>query len=123
MKGVMKNPLVDEPERPAAKEKRRAGQFIDEFEIPLVRDATGHPFSCAVLKGRANYLCLRRWRRFRDEPARRPAVSRLRPCLERAASLGADPGHAGLDLPAFLSRSRGVVRVVPEAVGPGDCAA
>jgi len=38
MKGVMKNPLVDEPERPAAKEKRRAGQFIDEFEIPLVRD-------------------------------------------------------------------------------------
>lgn len=38
MKGAMKNPLTDEPERPAAKEKRRTGQFIDEFEIPLVRD-------------------------------------------------------------------------------------
>ena len=38
MKGAMKNPLEEEPVRAASKEKRRAGQFIDEFEIPLVRD-------------------------------------------------------------------------------------
>jgi ATP-dependent DNA helicase DinG len=37
-------------------------------EIPLVRDALQYPFSCAVLKGRSNYLCLRRWKRFRAEP-------------------------------------------------------
>ena len=37
-------------------------------EIPLVRDAIQYPFSCAVLKGRANYLCRRRWRRFLAEP-------------------------------------------------------
>lgn len=47
---------------------RTLQQQLLASEIPLVRDATGHPFSCAVLKGRANYLCLRRWRRFRDEP-------------------------------------------------------
>ncbi|HEX9192103.1 MAG TPA: DEAD/DEAH box helicase, partial [Candidatus Deferrimicrobiaceae bacterium] len=39
-----------------------------ENDIPLVRDAIQYPFSCAVLKGRTNYLCLRRWRRFREEP-------------------------------------------------------
>jgi ATP-dependent DNA helicase DinG len=37
-------------------------------EIPLVRDAIQYPFSCAVLKGRSNYLCLRRWKRFLAEP-------------------------------------------------------
>ena len=47
---------------------RTLQQQLLESEIPLVRDATRYPFSCAVLKGRANYLCLRRWRRFRDEP-------------------------------------------------------
>lgn len=38
MKGVMKNPLTDNPDQPAAKEKRRESQFLDEFEIPLTRD-------------------------------------------------------------------------------------
>lgn len=38
MKGTMKNPFDDEPARPASKEKRRTGQFLDEFEVPLVRD-------------------------------------------------------------------------------------
>jgi ATP-dependent DNA helicase DinG len=47
---------------------RTLQQQLLENEIPLVREATGYPFSCAVLKGRGNYLCLRRWRRFRDEP-------------------------------------------------------
>jgi ATP-dependent DNA helicase DinG len=37
-------------------------------EIPLVRDAIQYPFSCAVLKGRSNYLCVRRWKRFLAEP-------------------------------------------------------
>ncbi|MGE5248346.1 MAG: ATP-dependent DNA helicase [Verrucomicrobiota bacterium] len=37
-------------------------------EIPLVRDAIQYPFSCAVLKGRGNYLCRRRWKRFLLEP-------------------------------------------------------
>jgi ATP-dependent DNA helicase DinG len=37
-------------------------------EIPLVRDVLQYPFSCAVLKGRSNYLCLRRWKRFLAEP-------------------------------------------------------
>jgi ATP-dependent DNA helicase DinG len=47
---------------------RTLQQQLLENEIPLVRDATRYPFSCAVLKGRANYLCLRRWKRFRAEP-------------------------------------------------------
>jgi ATP-dependent DNA helicase DinG len=37
-------------------------------EIPLVREVLQYPFSCAVLKGRSNYLCLRRWKRFLAEP-------------------------------------------------------
>ncbi|MBP2668229.1 MAG: helicase c2 [Deltaproteobacteria bacterium] len=47
---------------------RTLQQQLVENDIPLVRDAIQYPFSCAVLKGRANYLCLRRWRRFREEP-------------------------------------------------------
>jgi len=39
-----------------------------ENDIPLVREILQYPFSCAVLKGRGNYLCLRRWKRFRAEP-------------------------------------------------------
>jgi len=42
-------------------------QLLDN-EIPLVRDVLQYPFSCAALKGRANYLCLRRWKRFLAEP-------------------------------------------------------
>ena len=38
-------------------------------DIPLVRAATETPFRAAVLKGRANYLCLRRWRSFLREGA------------------------------------------------------
>jgi len=47
---------------------RTLQQQLLENEIPLVREATRYPFSCVVLKGRANYLCLRRWKRFRAEP-------------------------------------------------------
>jgi ATP-dependent DNA helicase DinG len=47
---------------------RTLQQQLVENDIPLVRDAIQYPFACAVLKGRANYLCLRRWRRFREEP-------------------------------------------------------
>jgi ATP-dependent DNA helicase DinG len=43
-------------------------QQLVENDIPLVRQALGIPFSCAVLKGRANYLCRRRWNRFAAEP-------------------------------------------------------
>jgi len=47
---------------------RTLQQQLAENDIPLVRDAIQYPFSCAVLKGRSNYLCMRRWRRFRQEP-------------------------------------------------------
>jgi ATP-dependent DNA helicase DinG len=47
---------------------RTLQQQLAENDIPLVRDALRYPFSCAVLKGRSNYLCLRRWRRFLEEP-------------------------------------------------------
>ena len=44
-------------------------------DLPMVRDALKAPVSVALLKGRANYLCVRRWRRFlvanlAGEPAR-----------------------------------------------------
>ncbi|MGB7630677.1 MAG: DEAD/DEAH box helicase, partial [Candidatus Deferrimicrobium sp.] len=47
---------------------RTLQQQLVENDIPLVRDILQYPFSCAVLKGRGNYLCLRRWKRFRAEP-------------------------------------------------------
>lgn len=47
---------------------RTLQQQLMENDIPLVRDILLYPFSCAVLKGRGNYLCLRRWKRFRAEP-------------------------------------------------------
>jgi len=47
---------------------RTLQQQLMENDIPLVREILQYPFSCAVLKGRGNYLCLRRWRRFRAEP-------------------------------------------------------
>jgi ATP-dependent DNA helicase DinG len=47
---------------------RTLQQQLIENEIPLLREAMRHPFSCVVLKGRANYLCLRRWNRFREKP-------------------------------------------------------
>ena len=43
-------------------------QQIVENDVPLVRDALKAPFSCVVVKGRGNYLCLRRWKRFLAEP-------------------------------------------------------
>ncbi|HWS15555.1 MAG TPA: ATP-dependent DNA helicase [Candidatus Methylomirabilis sp.] len=47
---------------------RTLQQQLMENDIPLVRDILQYPFSCAVLKGRGNYLCQRRWKRFRSEP-------------------------------------------------------
>ncbi|GAB4241643.1 MAG: ATP-dependent DNA helicase [Deltaproteobacteria bacterium] len=47
---------------------RTLQQQLVENDIPIVREALQYPFSCAILKGRANYLCLRRWKRFCAEP-------------------------------------------------------
>ena len=41
---------------------------IVENDLPLVREALRAPFSCVVVKGRGNYLCRRRWKRFAAEP-------------------------------------------------------
>ncbi len=43
-------------------------QQLDEQDLPRVREALGVPVTWAVLKGRANYLCRRRWKRFSAEP-------------------------------------------------------
>ncbi len=37
-------------------------------DLPLLRDAVGLPFSAALLKGRANYLCLARFAHFSRRP-------------------------------------------------------
>ncbi|HEU4949396.1 MAG TPA: ATP-dependent DNA helicase, partial [Candidatus Deferrimicrobiaceae bacterium] len=42
-------------------------QLVDN-DVPVVRDALSLPFSCVVVKGRANYLCRRRWEQFAAEP-------------------------------------------------------
>lgn len=47
---------------------RTLQQQLHDNDIPLVRRACRVPFACAVLKGRANYLCLRRWKEFAAEP-------------------------------------------------------
>lgn len=47
---------------------RTLQQQLVENDIPLLREILQYPFSCAVLKGRANYLCLRRWKRFCAQP-------------------------------------------------------
>jgi ATP-dependent DNA helicase DinG len=47
---------------------RTLQQQLVENDVPIVREALSAPFSCVVVKGRANYLCRRRWRRFAAEP-------------------------------------------------------
>jgi ATP-dependent DNA helicase DinG len=47
---------------------RTLQQQLVENDVPIVRKALSAPFSCVVVKGRANYLCLRRWKRFAAEP-------------------------------------------------------
>ncbi len=47
---------------------RTLQQQLAENDVPLVREALKVPFSHAVVKGRANYLCRRRWERFATEP-------------------------------------------------------
>ncbi len=47
---------------------RTLQQQLAENDVPRVREALGIPFSHAVVKGRANYLCRRRWERFTAEP-------------------------------------------------------
>jgi ATP-dependent DNA helicase DinG len=42
-------------------------QLVDN-DIPMLRSAIDIPFSYAVLKGRGNYLCRVRWKRFSAEP-------------------------------------------------------
>jgi ATP-dependent DNA helicase DinG len=47
---------------------RTLQQQLAENDVPIVRQALSAPFSCVVVKGRANYLCRRRWKRFAAEP-------------------------------------------------------
>ena len=47
---------------------RTLQQQLVENDIPIVRKVLSIPFSCVVVKGRGNYLCLRRWKRFAAEP-------------------------------------------------------
>jgi ATP-dependent DNA helicase DinG len=47
---------------------RTLQQQLAENDVPIVRKALSAPFSCVVVKGRANYLCRRRWKRFAAEP-------------------------------------------------------
>jgi ATP-dependent DNA helicase DinG len=47
---------------------RALQQQLVENDVPIVRKALCAPFSCVVVKGRANYLCRRRWKRFAAEP-------------------------------------------------------
>ncbi len=44
-------------------------QQLVENDIPVVREALRVPFSCVLVKGRANYLCRRRWKRFSIQPS------------------------------------------------------
>ncbi len=43
-------------------------QQLVDHDIPMLRDAIDVPFSYAVIKGRGNYLCRLRWKRFFAEP-------------------------------------------------------
>jgi len=47
---------------------RTLQQQLVENDVPIVREALSAPFSCVVVKGRANYLCRRRWKAFAAEP-------------------------------------------------------
>jgi ATP-dependent DNA helicase DinG len=47
---------------------RTLQQQLVENDVPIVRQALSAPFSCVVAKGRANYLCRRRWKRFAAAP-------------------------------------------------------
>jgi ATP-dependent DNA helicase DinG len=47
-------------------------------DLPRVREALGVPVRTALLKGRANYLCLYRMKRAAGQPAARPWLERLR---------------------------------------------
>ncbi|HEX4895541.1 MAG TPA: ATP-dependent DNA helicase [Solimonas sp.] len=46
-------------------------------DLPRVREALGRPVRVALLKGRANYLCLYRMKRARQQPALRTAHAEL----------------------------------------------
>jgi ATP-dependent DNA helicase DinG len=47
---------------------RTLQQQLVENDVPVVREALSRPFSCVVVKGRANYLCRLRWKRFASAP-------------------------------------------------------
>ncbi len=47
---------------------RTLQQQLADNDIPVVRKALSVPFSCVVVKGRGNYLCRARWKRFAAEP-------------------------------------------------------
>lgn len=46
-------------------------------DIPLLQQALGRPFKAALVKGRANYLCLRRWAIILEEPENLPDSERV----------------------------------------------
>src|SRR5688572_33117790 len=35
-------------------------------DLPALREALGVPFTATLMKGRSNYLCLHRWKTYRD---------------------------------------------------------
>lgn len=74
---------------------------ILERDVPLLARALGRPVSATVLKGRQNYLCLRRFEQFRARPLFRfPAEAALYDRLERWAGATRTGDRAELeDLP------------------------
>ena len=51
---------------------------IPDLKLALGDDAGAAPFQAAILKGRANYLCLHRWFAWQRQPVLDPAEARLR---------------------------------------------
>jgi ATP-dependent DNA helicase DinG len=47
---------------------RTLQQQLSDNDFPVAASVVGRPLRCATVKGRGNYLCRRRWRRFALEP-------------------------------------------------------
>lgn len=77
--------------------KTLQGQLLQK-DVPLLAQALGRPVSVALLKGRQNYLCLRRFEQFRAQPLFRfTAEARLYQRLERWAGATRTGDRAELD--------------------------
>lgn len=77
--------------------KTLQGQLLQK-DVPLLATALGRPVSVALLKGRQNYLCLRRFEQFRAQPLFRfTAEAKLYRRLERWAGATSTGDRAELD--------------------------